>query len=157
MARHLAKALATLCCGVFFGAAAYISLVQHPAALETGGEFAAHFFPPMYGRAAVMQASLAVIGTAVALAAYFLGAGRAWLLAAVLLVSVIPFTLLVIDPVNQQLKMIDPSADRTVELLIRWGRLHWVRTVASGLSFIVCLVAIEQRAARSQRLGDDIR
>jgi hypothetical protein len=63
------KLLATLCCGVFFGAALYISLVQHPAALETGNEFAAHFFPPMYGRAAAMQASLAVVGCAAAIAA----------------------------------------------------------------------------------------
>lgn len=146
MARQLAEILATFCCGVFFGAAAYISLVQHPAALETGGEYAARFFAPMYGRAAVMQASLAVVGTTAALAAYFLAAGRAWLLAAVLIISVIPFTLLVVDPVNQQIKMIDPAVDRAVELLIRWGRLHWVRTVASGLSFLMCLFGIVRRA-----------
>jgi hypothetical protein len=158
MARHLAEAAATLCCGVFFGAAAYISLVQHPAALNTGAEFAVRFFPPMYGRASVMQASLAVAGTIAALSAYLLGAGRAWLLGAVLLASVIPFTFLVIDPVNQELKMIDPSADRAVELLIRWGRLHWARTVASGLSFVMCLVGIVRReseylheAAHTQR------
>jgi hypothetical protein len=34
------KLVATLCCGVFFGAALYISLVQHPAMLETGNDFA---------------------------------------------------------------------------------------------------------------------
>ena len=145
MGRKAAEILATLCCGVFFGAALYISLVQHPAALETGGEFAARFFPPMYARASVMQASLAVVGSIAALAAYLLGTGRAWLLAAVLLASVIPFTFLVIDPLNQQLKTIDPSADRAVELLIRWGRLHLARTVASGLSFVMCLVGIVRR------------
>ena len=69
------KLLATLCCGVFFGAALYISLVQHPAALETGNEFAARFFPPMYGRAAAMQASLAVVGCAAAIAAWLRGRG----------------------------------------------------------------------------------
>ncbi len=146
MGRSLAGTAATLCCGVFFGAALYISLVQHPAALETGGEFAVRFFPPMYARASVMQASLAVLGTAAALAAYLAGAGRAWLAAALLMISVIPFTLIVVEPVNQELKMIDPSADRAVELLIRWGRLHWVRTVASGLSFVTCLVGIARRA-----------
>lgn len=145
MVRHLAGALATFCCGVFFGAAAYISLVQHPAALETGVDFAARFFPPMYGRAAVMQASLAVAGTVTTLVAYFLGAGRAWLAAAVLMISVIPFTLLIVDPVNQQLKTIDPSNDQAVGLLIRWGRLHWVRTVIGGLSFVTCLIGIVQR------------
>ena len=62
MAQSLAKALATFCCGIFFGAALYISLVQHPAALETGADFAARFFTPMYNRAAIMQASLALVG-----------------------------------------------------------------------------------------------
>jgi uncharacterized membrane protein len=147
MVRSLAEVLAIFCFGVFFGAAVYISLVQHPAALETGGEFATRFFAPMYGRASVMQASLAVVGTVASLIAYFLGEGRAWLLAAVLIISVVPFTLIVIDPVNQQLKMIDPSTDRAVELLMLWGRFHWVRTVASGLSFVMCLVAIVRRAA----------
>jgi hypothetical protein len=37
---------------VFFGAALYNSLVQHPAALETGTDFAARFFRSMYARAA---------------------------------------------------------------------------------------------------------
>jgi hypothetical protein len=145
--RSITEFLASFCCGVFFGAAAYISLVQHPAALETGGEFAARFFSPMYGRAAVMQASLALVGSAAALAAFFCGAGRSWLLAAVLIASVIPFTLLVIEPVNQQIKMIDPTADRAVQLLIQWGNLHWARTVASGLSFVTCLVGIGRTAA----------
>jgi hypothetical protein len=58
------KLVATFCCGVFFGAALYISLVQHPAGLETGADFATRFFPPMYRRAAILQASLALVGCA---------------------------------------------------------------------------------------------
>lgn len=91
--REAAKLLATLCCGVFFGAAIYISLVQHPAALEAGTDFAARFFPPMYGRAAVLQASLALVGFAVAIVAWLKGAGRLWLAAGALLGCVVPFTL----------------------------------------------------------------
>jgi hypothetical protein len=68
------KLLATFCCGVFFGAALYISLVQHPAALETGNDFAARFFSPMYEGAAVLQASLASVGCAAAFAAWLRGA-----------------------------------------------------------------------------------
>ena len=55
--------LALLCAGVFFGAAVYVSIVQHPAALRVGGALAARFFPPMYQRAAPMQASLAILGS----------------------------------------------------------------------------------------------
>ena len=141
MARWAVEAVALLCCAVFFGAAAYISLVQHPAALETGSDFAVRFFAPMYRRAAIMQASLAIFAAVAALAAYFVGAGRVWLVAAVLIASVIPFTLLVVEPVNEQIKALDPSSAQAVELLTRWGSLHWVRTVVSGAAFIICLAA----------------
>jgi hypothetical protein len=66
---EVTKILAIFCCGVFFRAALYVSLVQHPAALETGLDFAARFFGPMYGRAAIFQASLALIGCAAVVAA----------------------------------------------------------------------------------------
>lgn len=145
MAAQGAELLATFCCAVFFGAAAFISLVQHPAAIETGSEFAVRFFAPMYQRASIMQASLAVAGTIASLAAYFLGSGRIWLVAAVLMISVIPFTLLVMEPVNHQLKVIEPSADRAVELLVRWGHLHWFRTAASGAAFVLYLAGIVRR------------
>jgi uncharacterized membrane protein len=142
MARQLAEVLATFSCGVFFGAAAYISLVQHPAALETGSDFAVRFFAPMYRRASIMQASLAIVGGLASLAAYFWGAGPTWLLSAVLIASVVPFTLLVVEPLNDQIRALDPSADAAVELLMRWGRLHWLRTLASGAAFVMCLIAI---------------
>jgi len=142
MARRLAEALATFCCAVFFGAATYVSLVQHPAALETGTEFAVRFFIPMYRRAAVMQASLAIVGTISSIAAYLLAASRAWLLSAVLIAGVVPYTLLIVEPINQDIQTVDPSAGEAVELLMRWSRLHWVRTLASGTALVICLLAM---------------
>ena len=147
MVRRLAEVLAIFCSGVFFGAALYTSLVQHPAALETGNDFAARFFPAMYGRAAALQASLALIGCAAAIAAWLGGAGRLWLAAAVLLGSVVPFTLVIIKPVNDAL--LQGGNVSPVELgvlLVRWGYLHWARTVASGLSFVMCLIGIVRQA-----------
>ena len=73
---EITKLLATFCCGLFFGAALYISLVQHPAAVETGNDFAARFFPLMYRRASILQASLAIFGCISAIAAWLSGAGR---------------------------------------------------------------------------------
>ena len=136
------KLVATFCCGVFFGAALYISLVQHPAALETGTEFAARFFGPMYRRAAWLQASLALIGCAAALAAWLGGAGRLWLAVGVLIGSVVPFTLIVIEPINDALRQGGSAPLELGVLLTRWGYLHWVRTAASATAFIVCLVGI---------------
>ena len=139
---EITKLLATFCCGVFFGAALYISLVQHPAALETGYDFAARFFRPMYRRAAILQASLALIGCAAALAAWLSGAGRLWLAAAVLIGSMVPFTLFVIKPVNDALLQDKVVASEVSALLIRWGHLHWARTAVSGAAFAACLVDV---------------
>lgn len=145
---EITKLVATLCCGAFFGAALYVSLVQHPAMLETGNDFAMRFFPPMYGRAAIVQAGLAVAGCIAGVLAWLRSAGRWWLVAAVLLGSVVPFTLIVIRPVNDALLLGgDISAIEVDALLVRWGYLHWARTVASGLAFVTCLVAIVRRAA----------
>jgi len=142
------KLLASFCCGVFFGAALYVSLVQHPAALETGIDFAARFFGPMYGRAAIFQASLALTGCAAGVAAWLSGAGRLWLAAAVLIGSVVPFTLIVIKPVNDALFQGHELAPVELgALLVRWGYLHWARTVASGLAFVACLVGVVRRGA----------
>lgn len=140
---QILQALTTFCSAVFFGAAVYISLVQHPAANETGQEFTTRFFRPMYRRGAVMQASLAVVGTLSGILAYVSGSGAIWLLAALLLGSVVPITLLVIRPVNDQLmsQTLDSSSSLAGELLARWGRLHGLRVFGSGLSFFVCLIA----------------
>lgn len=100
---------------------------------------AATVFGPSYRRAAVMQAALAVAGTAGGMAAWGLGAGTGWLAGAALLFFVVPFTLLVIMKTNKRL--LDPSIDRSSEeardLLVKWGRLHAVRSVAGTASFLV--------------------
>ena len=73
--QQLAKFLTTLSCGLFAGAAIYISLVEHPARLECGTELATTEFGPSYRRAAVMQTSLAAIGFVCAIWAWLAGAG----------------------------------------------------------------------------------
>ena len=44
--RQIAEFVAVLACGLFTGAAIYISLVEHPARMECGVELAAAEFPP---------------------------------------------------------------------------------------------------------------
>lgn len=134
--------IAALCAGVFFGVAVCVSVVQQPAALAAGGSVAGRLFAPMYRRAAPVQASLAIIGSLAAVAGWFLGAGVVWLVGGLLLVSVVPFTLLCVKPVNDVLMAAgrDPGSPETTELLHRWSRLHMVRTVLSGLAFVLFLV-----------------
>jgi hypothetical protein len=69
------------------------------------------------------------------------GATFWWGVAGVLLSLVIPFTLIVILPTNKQL--LNPALDRrsaqTERLLARWGALHAVRSVLSGLALLLFL------------------
>jgi hypothetical protein len=64
-----------------------------------------------------------------------------WVIGGVLLGSVIPFTLIVILPINQQLLNfgLDRRSAETQRLLARWGVLHAVRTVLSGLALLLFL------------------
>ena len=133
--RRIAEFVAVLACGLFAGAAVYLSLVEHPARMECGVELAATEFAPSYRRASVMQVSLAAVGLLSSIAAWLAGASFLWVVAGALLGSVIPFTVLVILPTNKQL--LSPALDRrsaeTGRLLTRWGMLHAVRSVLSGL------------------------
>jgi len=144
------RSLATLSCAVFFGAALYISLVQHPAALEAGDEIYLRYFPAMYRRAAVMQAGAAVLGSLAGIVAWRTAGTRLWLAAAILLGSAVPLTLLVIKPVNDVLMSQDASRSADVgALFARWGRLHLVRTIASGTALLCCLAGLLRGAPSS--------
>jgi hypothetical protein len=137
----LYEALATLSSGLFTGAALYVSLVEHPARLQCGTRIAITEFAPSYKRGAVMQASLAAAGTLASIVAWLIGSGRNWLIGGLLLGAVILFTLLVIFPTNKQLldRSLDKDSDHARKLLVRWGRLHAVR---SGLSLAALLLFV---------------
>lgn len=125
--------------GLFAGAALYVSLVEHPARMANTLEVALAEFRPSYKRAAGMQVILAVVGVAGAIGAYFLGRGISTLVAGIVLATVVPFTLIVIMPINRQLLDETRTArtDDTEVLLEKWGKLHNVRTIASLLALAI--------------------
>ena len=139
--RQIAEFVAVLACGLFTGAAVYVSLVEHPARMECGGEIATAEFAPSYHRGTILQVTLAAICLLSSIAAWFAGSGFWWLVAGVLLGSVIPFRLIVILPTNKRL--LSPELDRrsaeAERLLARWGRLHAVRSILSGIALLLFL------------------
>jgi hypothetical protein len=139
--RQIAEFIAVLACGLFAGAAVYVSLVEHPARMASGVEIATAEFPPSYHRGTIMQVTLAAMCLLSSIAAWLAEATFWWVVAGVLQASVIPFTLIVILPTNKQL--LNPALDRrsaqTGQLLARWGRLHAVRSALSGLALLLFL------------------
>ncbi len=139
--RQIAELISVLACALFTGASIYVNLVEHPARMQCGVEIAATEFPPSYRRGTVMQATLAALGLVASLTVWLAGETLWWLVAGVLLGSVIPFTLIVILPTNKLL--LSPKLDRpSIEaerLLARWNALHAVRSVLSGLALLLFL------------------
>jgi hypothetical protein len=133
--------IASVASGVFAGAAIDINAVEHPARLSCGTELAVREFGPSYRRATVMQGSLAVVGCLAGLAGGWQQADRVLVLAALVFGAVVPFTLLVILPTNQRLldTALDPRGSEAATLLVRWGRLHAVRSALSTISFLMFL------------------
>ena len=125
--------LATYSGALFAGAALYINVAEHPARMGLGTRMAALQWAPSYRRATWLQAPLALLSLISGVSAWLLGAGTPWLIGAVLIGAVVPFTFAVIMPTNNALLATDRDLEskETRELLVRWGRLHAVRTVLS--------------------------
>jgi hypothetical protein len=139
----LSGQLTTVAAALFTGAAIYVNVAEQPArqALAAGPMLVQ--WQASYRRAALMQASLALIGGALGCwAAYDLADGR-WLLAALLLIANWPYTLLCIKPTNDALHRLpiaeaEPDARR---LVATWGRLHAGRSALGLAAVVACLWA----------------
>ena len=133
--------LSTACAGLFCGAALYVNLVEHPARMSCGPDLALREFAPSYQRATILQASLAIGGLALGLIAAWQLHDLWVAIGAVLLGASVPFTLIVLFPINKQL--LDPTLDsrspRATSLLRRWNRLHAIRSLLSATAFGVLL------------------
>ncbi len=110
--------------------------------MQAGTHVALAEFAPSYKRATVSQVSLATAGFLSALVAWRSRSDARWLFGGGLLVSVVPFTVLAILPTNK--KLLDPETandlDLAEKLLVRWGRLHAVRSVLSLVSLLMFLL-----------------
>ena len=137
------QAAAIISGALFAGAALYINLVEHPARMQCGTELAATVFGPSYHRASMMQVSLALLAAILAVGSWWFDHSMLWITGALLIFAVIPYTLIAILPTNKQL--LRPGRDRkskdTHQLLVRWGHLHAVRTVASLTATIIFLIS----------------
>jgi len=141
---HVAQFVATFCCTIFAGAAIYINLVEHPARMGCDIKTAAMVWTPSYKRATAMQAPLAIMSFLAGVSAWLLGGGIMWLVGAVLIGLVVPFTFIVIMPINRQL--LAPSRDvasaDTRALLDKWARLHAVRSALSLVASVIYVVEL---------------
>lgn len=133
--------VAVLAAALFAGAALYINVAEQPARLTLDTRSAAEQWAPSYRRATWMQAPLALVSLLCGIAVWLMSGNIGWLIAAILIGLVVPFTLIGIMPTNKSLLLSerDLGSPETLALLRRWGRLHAVRTALSLVATVLYL------------------
>jgi hypothetical protein len=130
---------------VFAGAAFYVTLSEQPARLRLDDRSLLAEWKPSYARGTTMQAPLALIGAILGGASFIAEHSLLAGIAGLLMLANLPWTLLVIMPVNRRIKHTAPEnagpASRT--LILKWGELHAVRTAFGlGAAALFCATIV---------------
>lgn len=133
--------IALLATTLFTGAALYITLVEHPARLVLAERPMLTQWQQSYRRALPIQSLLALV-------AGLSGLGAGWVLndgiavaGGVAMLANGPFTLAALLPIDRRLSpaVAGPGDARSHRLLLRWGRLHDVRSLlgVAGMALLL--------------------
>jgi hypothetical protein len=136
--KHAAELVCLLSAGLFAGGALYVSVAEHPARVAAGTDLALAQFPLSYTRAAPLQGGSATLSLIFGIVAAATGGTWAWALAGGCVGAAVPLTLVVIEPVNEQLRRQGEDLDGeavAAALLSKWARLHALRTALSLAGF----------------------
>ena len=136
--------LALVTAAMFAGAAIFVNVAEQPARLALDDASLLRQWKRSYDRAAIMQASLALISAIFGAVAFWQSADWRWLAGALIILANWPYTLLAIRPTNNILHRVDDErADQSMRRLIeRWGLLHAVRSVLGGVATLAYLWAL---------------
>jgi len=138
----------TVATNTFFGGAFYVNIVETPArkSLKTASAVMDHF-QASFPRAAFLMKRLAMVSSISGFIGWYTDktAESNFLLASWILTTLmIPFTIIGISPLNNELMDGDTpkkKGDAWVQsMMTRWDRLHGARTVASGVA-VLCLTS----------------
>lgn len=145
----IALLVALLAATLFTGAALYITLVEHPARLSLAEAPMLAQWRQSYRRALPIQSLLALFAGAIALGAGWAAGDGVAVAGGIAMLANWPFTLAALLPINRRLStaMAGPGDAHSHRLLLRWGRLHDVRSLLGVVAVALLLYAFLQGVA----------
>lgn len=138
---------ALITAALFTGAAVYINFAEQPARLKLSDRALLTEWKTAYRRGTMMQAPLAVAGAVLGAMTWWSSGKGLFLLGALLMLTNLPWSLVVILPVNRKLGAIGPKDDaaHARPAVKRWARLHMVRSllgIGATAAFLAALVPV---------------
>ena len=133
--------LALVIAAAFTGAAVYIIVAEHPARLGLDDRALLEQWKPSYARGYTMQATLVILGTLLAVAAFYMLRDWRWLLGAAVLFANWPYTIVGIMPLNHKLQAIplESAGPQSRAMLVTWGHLHSARAALGAVATLIFL------------------
>ncbi len=140
----VAGQLALIIAALFTGAAFYVSFAEQPARLGLDDRALLAQWKPAYKRGFAMQAPLAIIGFLLGIVAWWMTGRLTFVFGAILLFANWPWTIFGIMPANKRLMAIElnDAGPQSRALIVKWNRLHSVRTTLGGLATVAFLSAL---------------
>ena len=133
--------LALLTAAFFTGAASFINFAEQPARLKLDPKALQTQWVESYKRGFKLQAPLALVCGLMGLIAFHISRDWRWTLGAALILTNMPYSILMMMPLNRKLLATSSnSADTEIALAIEtWGKLHIVRTLLGACATAVYL------------------
>jgi len=140
----LAGYLALTVAALFTGAAFYVSLAEQPARLGLDDHALLAEWKPAYKRGFAMQAPLAILGFVLAVVAWRQTGRPVFFVGGILMLANWPWTVFGIMPTSKALMETEPeqAGPPSRALMVKWNRLHAVRTALGGLAIVAFLIAL---------------
>jgi hypothetical protein len=140
----LIGSLALTAAALFTGTAFYIGFAEQASRLGLDDRALLAEWKSSYRRGAKMAVPLVILGFLLGVVAWWQTGREAFLAGALLMVANGPWTLMVIMPTNGALMAtrLEDAGPLSRSQIIKWNKLHSVRTVLGGIAILAFLIAV---------------
>lgn len=136
--------LVILIMGTQFGIALTASIVVHPILVKAKKVTAIEVFKPFFDKTHILVLYMSIIVSLLALAVSIISGNWWWFGISLIMHLNGPYTVFFMMPLNRRLmdEKVNPDSEQTSDDIIKWGKLHAVRTVLNGLIFIGLIILL---------------